>query len=108
MNATATTTIAPAALREMAAYELKSLRRAYKRTTAWLTACAVYGAELAAGVEGATLPNIRLMPGKDHKHRMYASADRIHRLLGMPGDRPHTLDAIGQLITDADTILTKH
>lgn len=104
MAPAAVTTI-PADHYDMAAAELKTLRRAYERTTNWLADCAAYSARLAAGVEDATPPNVRSMPSKDHKHRMYASAERVHRLLDMPGDRPHTLHLIGHLIVDADTFL---
>lgn len=102
---TAPVTTIPASHYDMAAAELKTLRRAYERTAKWLADCAAYSAQLAAGDTDATPPNVRSMPSKDHKHHMYDSAERVHRLLAMNGDRPHTLHQIGHLIADADTIL---
>lgn len=47
----------------------------------------------------------RKMPSKTIKYRMYDSAARLHSLLELPDDRPHSMDEITVLIKTAEKIL---
>lgn len=55
-----------------------------------------------------TILDGKRVPSKASKHEMYALAYRIHQLLGLPSERPHTLAEIDLLIRNARAVFQLH
>lgn len=96
--------------RLMAETELKRLANMHGRFTRWHATCDALATMRRNGVEEDDAIRVsgwspRKMPSKTIKHRMYDSAARLHMLLDLPGDRPHTLDEIALLIKTAKKML---
>lgn len=85
---------------------LQDLVKKYNRTQNWMDLCDQYGAWLEAGIANADdLIRGKRPPSKDHKHRMYADAYRVLRLMGGDDRRLNNLDDIGQVIVEARRVM---
>lgn len=83
------------------AARLDTVRKAYLKHTRWHEACAVYSA--GAGDP----PNVRTMPSKAAKHRMYGDAASLARACGWDtaATRCQSLDDIACLIATVESLL---
>lgn len=96
--------------RLMAEAELKRLRNMHGRFTRWHAICDAVTTMQRAGMTEDEAIRVagwspRKMPSKTIKYRMYDSAARLHSLLELPDDRPHSMDEITVLIKTAEKIL---
>lgn len=92
----------PAYQLRLVANRLDTVRKAYAKHTKWLEACALYSAG------AADAPNVRSMPSKDAKHRLYDACGDLVRACGWGSGgevRCHTLDDIAVLIATVESLL---
>lgn len=94
-----TTAEVTAAHRDMAAYELKGFRANWRRHERWLSACTAYSNGRLNALDGLRCPS------KTAKYKMYASADRMIRLLVLDVPRPTDMAGLKAVIDAADVAL---
>jgi len=85
----------------MAKSATKELRATHARFMTWQVWCDAFS---AGSIDEATWATKRPI-SKAAKHRMYDQAARVHSLLHLDGDRPHTLAQIADLLNQAETVL---
>lgn len=113
--------------RQMAESVLKDLKSKHSRFVRWFAYCEYVSNACEAATAGIKYdgPNGKwmaariaaerwaeqsygkrpAMPSKATKYQMYDDAARLHSLLNLPGDRPHTQDEIKMLINKAEKII---